>query len=153
MATQLETQTKKREWFTLLSEHPSGFTAHTFVKYAKSPRSAFHDDFTWNPQHQQKEYLLKRAASLIRRYTTQFNTRSAEQRLYAVSPMPDRKISGKIYKNARQIKKNRSDVDRVISSIYSRLRTAVRDMEPFVGEHKGIKEIYAFLKNKVMFLE
>lgn len=141
---------KKQEWLDLLAKCGNELTPEQFIENAKRAESAFHDDFTWNPREAAKQYYQKRAADLIRRYSTIFNTVSAGQRLYKV-PLP-----GKLkptYKTAKKILRTEEERAAVVAWLWSRLRMVTRDIEPFAKLVPEFAEIHEFLSKRVAMPE
>lgn len=138
---------KKSEWRDLLARYGGTLTTDQFIENARKESSAFHDDFTWSQREAAVQYYHKRAADLIRRYTTMFNTRSADQRLHKVPMRPGTKA---VYKSAKRIASGgEEEFQRSIAVIWGRLRTLVRDLESFAPYVPEFKELYIFLQPRV----
>jgi hypothetical protein len=138
---------KKREWFELLARCGGILTTDQFIDNAKRESSAFHDDFSWNQQEAARQYYHKRAADLIRRYTTLFNTRSADQRLHKVPMLPGTKA---VYKSAKMLAAGgEEEFQRSIAIVWGKLRTLARDLKSFAPYVPEFNEIYRFLGPRV----
>jgi hypothetical protein len=139
--TQIE---KKHEWRELLARCGGTLTTDQFIENARKESSAFHDDFTWNQREAAEQYYHKRAADLIRRYTTIFNTRSADQRLHKVPMRPGTKS---VYKSAKKIASGGEEqFQKSVAVVWGKLRTVTRDLKsfaPYVPEFKKLYELLA----------
>ena len=138
---------KRNEWFQLLAQYPEGIGPDVFLKNAKRKDSAFHGDYTWSERDALKEYYDKRTANLIMRYSTLFNTDTAEQRLHGVHPMlpSGKEAPKKIYRNAAMIAENEEELDQVRAAIWSRLGRVVRDMYDFKDYLPEFNKMMEFL--------
>lgn len=135
---------KKHEWRELLARCGGKLTTDQFIQNAKKESSAFHDDFTWSQREAAEQYYHKRAADLIRRYTTLFNTRSADQRLHKVPMRPGTKA---VYKSAKMIAGGgEEEFKRSIAVVWGRLRTLTRDLKSFGPYVPEFQTLYDLLK-------
>lgn len=132
---------KRDEWRQLMAKCGNEIDTSTFIEQARNPKSEFHEDFEWKEEKQVEQYLHKRAAQLIRYYSTAFNKESTEQRLY---PIP---MAGRIrrYKTAKKILRTEEDVKIATAYLWGRLRMVMRDIQPFVTVVPEFKKIFDFV--------
>lgn len=146
---------KRNEWLELLAKCGGSLTPDAFFKNASRKDSAFHDDYTWDKVAALKEYYEKRTANLIMRYSTVFNTTTAEQRLHGVRPMLPSGVEAKkkVYRNPNLISESESELAQIRAAIWSRLSRVVRDMYDFKDYLPEFNEMMEYLLPKVQKLE
>ena len=143
---------KRNEWLELLAKGDGEITAQAFLRNAKRESSAFHDDYTWDEKQAAKEYYDKTTINLIAKYSSLYNTMTADQRLYGVRPsmLPaDKKKTKQVFRSAQLIAQNEDQLQEVRAAIWSRLRRVTRDMLDFKEYLPEFLDIAEYLLPKV----
>lgn len=139
---------KRDAWGMFLAQQGQGpIDPLKFRDYAKPAENPFHDDFEWNHKEIIKDYFEKRSLNLVIKYSTIFNTKTADQRLHSFIPMAlkEKGIQKKMAATAEEIAKDENHLAQVRAAIWSRLRRVVSDMYDFRDYLPEFSEVYEFL--------